>query len=167
MKSTLFPRLLVYLFAIWAASTTAADNGGASWARQCTGWDDWDKPGPPFRLFGNAYYVGTCGISAILIAGSEGHILIDGGTAAGASVIAANIDKLGFRLSDIQLLLHSHEHFDHVGGLAELQKASGAKVMASALAAPRRKIDKRTSRNSASIPKIRAVAPNRWTLRME
>ncbi|MXP24934.1 subclass B3 metallo-beta-lactamase [Altererythrobacter indicus] len=103
--------------------------GQMAWAKQCKQWDDWDKPGPPFQIYGNTYYVGTCGISAILITGDKGHVLIDGGTKEGASLIAANIGKLGFKLSDIKLLLISHEHFDHVGGIAELQRQTGAKLM--------------------------------------
>ncbi|GHA03579.1 CAU/MBL1b family subclass B3 metallo-beta-lactamase [Arenicella chitinivorans] len=107
-----------------------------AWVEACDDWDDWDKPGPPFKVYGNTYYVGTCGISALLITGETGHILIDGGTEAGAAVIAANVQALGFELRDIELLLHSHEHFDHVAGLAELQKISGARLLASAAAAP-------------------------------
>ena len=107
-----------------------------SWVETCKDWDDWDKPAPPFPLYGNSYYVGTCGITAVLIAGSDGHILIDGATEAGADVIADNIKTLGFNISDVKLLLHSHEHFDHVAGLAKLQKLSGAKLFASEKAAP-------------------------------
>lgn len=106
------------------------------WAETCDDWDDWDKPGPPFQVIGNTYYVGTCGISAILITGNEGHILIDGGTEGGARVVARNIEALGFKLSDVKILLHSHEHHDHVGGLADLQRMTGARLLASSEAAP-------------------------------
>ncbi|MDO6746551.1 metallo-beta-lactamase [Gilvimarinus sp. 1_MG-2023] len=87
-------------------------------------------------MFGNSYYVGTCGITATLITGDKGHILIDGATEAGADVIIENIKNLGFSLDDVKLLLHSHEHFDHVAGLAKLQRVSGAKLLASTEAAP-------------------------------
>ncbi len=107
-----------------------------AWVTACKDWDDWDKPGPPFRIVANSYYVGTCGISAILITGDAGHVLIDGGTEAGADVIANNIKALGFDLQDVELLLHSHEHHDHVGGLAKLQALTGGQVWASRLAAP-------------------------------
>ena len=60
--------------------------------------DEWDKPAPPVRIHANTYLVGTCGISSILITGSEGHVLIDGGTEQGADLIAANIRALGFRM---------------------------------------------------------------------
>lgn len=108
---------------------------GPAFAAACTQWDDWDKPAPPVRIHGNTYLVGTCGISAILITGSDGHVLIDAGTEAGADLIARNIQRLGFRLQDVKLLLHSHEHFDHVGGTARLQQLTGAQLVASQNAA--------------------------------
>ena len=109
---------------------------GPAFARTCTDFDEWDKPAPPVRIHGNSYYVGTCGISAILITGTDGHVLIDSGTEAGAELVAANIRRLGFKLSDVRWLLHSHEHHDHVGGFARLQALTGAQVAASAEAAP-------------------------------
>ena len=108
---------------------------GPAWAAQCEDWDEWNKPAPPVRLHGNSYLVGTCGIAAILVTGSKGHVLIDGGTADGAALIAANIRALGFRLEDVRLILHSHEHDDHVGGVAALQKMTGARLYASPVAA--------------------------------
>ncbi|MEO6225075.1 MAG: subclass B3 metallo-beta-lactamase [Sphingomicrobium sp.] len=111
------------------------ETSGPLWAAQCDGSDDWTKAAPPVRIHGNAYLVGTCGISAILITGSQGHVLIDGGPEAAADLIAANIRELGFRVSDIRIILTSHEHFDHVGGISRLQKLSGATVMTSAAAA--------------------------------
>ncbi len=108
----------------------------ARWTVSCTANDEWDNPGPPFRVHGNTYYVGTCGITALLVVGRDGHVLIDGGTEAGAGVIAANIEALGFRVDDVRLLLASHEHFDHVGGLAELQRRSGARLVSHPDAAP-------------------------------
>ena len=118
------------------ATLTPPAPPASDWVNNCTDWDKWDKAGPPYQIYGNTYYVGTCGISAILITGADGHILIDGATAAGAEVIAANIRTLGFSLQDVKLLLQSHEHFDHVAGLARLQQLSGAKLLASAAAAP-------------------------------
>jgi len=117
-------------------SSNTQSSPQSNWAEQCKDWDDWDKPGPPFQIFANSYYVGSCGISAILITGDNGHILIDGGTVAGADIIANNITQLGFALEDVKLLLHSHEHFDHVAGLAKLQKLTGARLRASLEAAP-------------------------------
>ena len=105
------------------------------WAGQCRDWDEWDKPGPPYRLHGNTYYVGTCGISAILVVSPDGHTLIDSGTEAGAEIVLANIRALGFDPADVDILLMSHEHFDHVGGMARLQAATGATVLATPAAA--------------------------------
>jgi metallo-beta-lactamase class B len=107
----------------------------AHWTQRCKDWDEWDKAGPPFLIHGQTYYVGTCGISAILIVGDEGHTLIDSGTAVGAGVVAANIKKLGFKLSDVDTLLVTHEHHDHVGGMALLQRLTGARLVASPRAA--------------------------------
>jgi len=92
----------------------------------CKPWDEWDKPAPPFKVYGNTYYVGTCGIAAILITDEEGHILLDSGTEAGARIVEANIARLGFDQSDIVLASYSHEHFDHVGGMAYLQGLNAA-----------------------------------------
>lgn len=101
----------------------------------CNPWDDWDKPAPPFKIFGSTYYVGTCGISAILLVGDDEHILIDSGTEDGAEIVLANIRKLGFDPADIAYVLHSHEHFDHVGGFARIKAATGANIVASTNAA--------------------------------
>ncbi len=109
------------------------EQSGPQWAAACgDSTMEWDKPAPPVRIHANTYLVGTCGISSILITGDEGHVLIDGGTEAGAELIAANIRALGFKLTDIRFLLVSHEHFDHVGGIARLQQLTGATLVSSA-----------------------------------
>ena len=92
-------------------------------------------PHQPFRLYGGTYYVGTAAISAVLITSPQGHVLIDGAIADSVPQIAANIRALGFRVEDIKLILTSHVHLDHVGGLAELQRLSGAEVKASSWSA--------------------------------
>ena len=107
---------------------------GPEWAAECGDSTDWDKPAPPVRIHGNTYLVGTCGISSILITGSTGHVLIDAGTEVGADLIAENIRWLGFKLTDIKYLLHSHEHHDHVGGMARMQQLTGATLVASEVA---------------------------------
>jgi metallo-beta-lactamase class B len=111
------------------------ETAGPRYAAACKPWDDWTKPAPPVRIHGNTYLVGTCGISAILITGDQGDILIDGGPEGAADLIANNIRRLGFRLSDVKILLNSHEHFDHVGGLSRLQQLTGAQLYASPAAA--------------------------------
>jgi metallo-beta-lactamase class B len=95
----------------------------------CAGKEGWSDPAPPIRIFANVYDVGTCGVVVLLLAGPKGHILIDGATAEAAPDVARNIERLGFRLTDIKLMLASHEHLDHVGGTAELQRRTGARLM--------------------------------------
>lgn len=102
----------------------------------CTQCEAWNKEQAPFRVFGNTYFVGTRGLSSVLITSPQGHVLIDGGLPQSAPLIARHIEQLGFKVSDVKLILSSHVHFDHVGGLAELQKMSGAKVIAGDIAAP-------------------------------
>ena len=111
------------------------ETAGRIFAGTCKDWDDWDKPAPPVRVYGNTYYVGTCGITALLITDNAGHILIDGTTDKSAEIVARNIQQLGFKLTDVKYLLHSHEHLDHVGGIARLQQLTGAQLLASAPAA--------------------------------
>jgi len=111
------------------------ESAGPLWAARCDGSTDYEKPAPPVRVHGNTYLVGTCGISSILIVGDQGDILIDGGTEQDANLIADNIRDLGFRVEDVRFILTSHEHFDHVGGIAKLQQVSGATVVTSAAAA--------------------------------
>jgi metallo-beta-lactamase class B len=115
--------------AIAAALCVAA----VSYAQQ--NWDarrqQWNEPAEPRRVYGNTYYVGTAPLASILITSDQGHVLIDGAMEESVPLIAANIRKLGFRPEDVKLILNSHAHFDHAGGIAELQKLSGAKVAAS------------------------------------
>jgi len=97
----------------------------------CPSCAEWNAPQKPFRIYGNTYYVGPHGLSSILITSSAGHVLIDGGLPQSASLIAANIRWLGFRVEDVKLIVNSHVHFDHAGGIAELQRLTGARVVAS------------------------------------
>lgn len=97
----------------------------------CSSCDEWNQPREPFRVFGNTYYVGTDGLSAMLITSDQGHILLDGGLAQSAPLIDANIRKLGFRIEDVKFITNSHAHYDHAAGIAALQRASGAIVVAS------------------------------------
>lgn len=89
------------------------------------------KIAEPFRIAGNLYYVGANDVSSFLITGPEGDVLIDGGYPGTAPMIIASIRKLGFDIHDVRILLNSEPHFDHAGGLAALQKASGAQLWAS------------------------------------
>lgn len=92
----------------------------------------WTTPTAPFQLADNLYYVGTEGLSSFLITTPQGHILIDGAMPTSAKDIESSITSLGFKPSDVKILLNSHAHFDHAGGLAELKRDTGAKLAASA-----------------------------------
>jgi len=92
----------------------------------------WNKPVPPFRIMGNLYYVGATEVGSFLITTAKGHILLDGGFVETAPQIEQNVAQLGFKLEDVKILLNSHAHFDHAGGLSELKQKSGAKLIASA-----------------------------------
>jgi metallo-beta-lactamase class B len=92
---------------------------------------DWYAPQQPFPVVGNTYYVGTGGISAVLITSPAGHILVDAGAPKAADDVVAHIRKLGFRVEDIRYILSSHVHQDHAGAIAALQTLSGATVLAS------------------------------------
>jgi metallo-beta-lactamase class B len=85
-------------------------------------------PDEPFNIAGNLYYVGSTGITAFLLTGPSGHILIDGGYPETAPLIIGSIRKLGFNIKDVKVLLNTHAHFDHSGGLRELQDSSGAQL---------------------------------------
>ncbi|QDW24686.1 subclass B3 metallo-beta-lactamase [Pedobacter sp. KBS0701] len=90
---------------------------------------EWSKPFPPFRVVGNLYYVGTADLACYLIATPEGNILINTGLASSERLIGENIKKLGFKLSDTKILLTTQAHFDHLGAMAAIKKATGAKFM--------------------------------------
>lgn len=100
-------------------------------AASCSNCAIWNTPQEPFRIYGNTWYVGPHGLSSILITSPAGHVLIDGALPQSAPLIAANIKSLGFRIQDVKIILSTHVHFDHAGGIAELQRLSGARVMAS------------------------------------
>lgn len=86
----------------------------------------WNDPAKPERVFGNTWYVGTCGISALLVTSDQGHVLIDGATREAGPQIEANIAALGFRIKDVRFILATHAHLDHAGGFAKIQRDSGA-----------------------------------------
>lgn len=95
----------------------------------CTNDSKWTDPAAPFRIFGNTWYVGTCGLSAILVTSKAGHVLIDAPMDENVSLIEANIQRAGFKLKDVKYILFSHAHYDHVGGVARLARDSGATVV--------------------------------------
>jgi len=126
-------RLHLYTFVFFVLVGSAAQAAKPVSAVQkstCQPDADWNEPAPPLHIYGNTWYVGTCGLSAVLITSAHGHILIDGDTEKAPPLIEANIRKLGFRVADVRYILNSHAHHDHAGGLAQLQQDSGAVVVA-------------------------------------
>ena len=111
----------------WAALAAAASFVAAvSFAQR----ENWNTPTEPFRVIDNIYYVGTEGLASYLIVTPQGSILIDGALPDSAPLIEASIAKLGFKTADIEILLNSHAHFDHSGGLAQLKRDTGATLAA-------------------------------------
>jgi metallo-beta-lactamase class B len=102
----------------------------AQFVAQCQGKDGWSDPAPPVQIFGNVYDVGTCGIVSLLVVTPQGDVLIDTGPQDAAPLIARNIETLGPKLNQVTWILTSHEHRDHVGGLAELKRLTGARIAA-------------------------------------
>jgi metallo-beta-lactamase class B len=112
-----------------AASPAVAE--GETTSTTCASCAQWNEPQEPFRVYGNTYYVGTHALSAVLVASDQGLILIDGDLPGSAPQITDHIRTLGFDPKNIKLILNSHAHFDHAGGIAQLQRVSGARVAAS------------------------------------
>jgi len=119
-RVTLFLGLLTPFTTASAATTPGC--------KQCA---EWNITQEPFRVYGNTYYVGVRGLSSILITSPQGLVLIDGDLQESAPKIVANIKALGFRIKDVKLILNTHVHHDHAGGIAELHRLSGAPVAAS------------------------------------
>lgn len=127
------PRILWVLLMVCVGAASAQKPAASAQkpAAPCASCTEWNLPRPPFRIFGNSYYVGTHALSSVLITSKEGHVLIDGDLPQSVTQIVANIRTLGFRIEDVKLIVNSHVHFDHAGGIAELQRLSGARVVAS------------------------------------
>ncbi len=124
LRSPLLRRAVPLAMALWSVLPAFADDS-------CDVCMQWNEPVDPFRIYGNTFYVGAKGLSSLLVTSPQGHILIDGGLPESAPLIAQNIVALGFKFEDVKLILNSHAHFDHAGGLAELARESGAQVVTS------------------------------------
>lgn len=92
--------------------------------------DHINDPFPPHRIIGNIYFVGPHALGSFLITTPDGDILINSDFEATVPVIRASVEKLGFKFTDIKILLGSHAHADHMQGDAMVKELSGAKVMA-------------------------------------
>ena len=90
---------------------------------------DWTEPFPPFRIAGNLYYVGSKGLANYLITTPEGHVLINSDLEANVPLIRASVEQLGFRFTDVRILLISHAHWDHDAGSALVKQITGAQYM--------------------------------------
>src|SRR4051812_7003987 len=102
---------------------------------KCDDCAAWNEPRQPFKVFGNTYYVGTAGVSSVLIASDAGLILVDGALPQSVPLIDAGIRALGFKTENIKLIVNGHAHYDHAGGISALQRFTGAKVAAGAAGA--------------------------------
>lgn len=91
--------------------------------------DEYTQPFPSFRIAGNLYYVGTKGVASYLITTSQGHILINSNVEAGVPLLRTSVESLGFKFSDVKILLISHAHWDHDAASATVKKLTGAKYM--------------------------------------
>ena len=117
--------------AVLLACTPATVQRAAMDSIPCASCAEWNAAQQPFRIFGNSYWVGTHGLGSILVTSPQGHVLIDGALPESAPAILASIRALGFRVEDVKLILNTHAHFDHAGGIAALQRATSAQVAAS------------------------------------
>src|SRR6478752_10690048 len=97
-----------------------------SWAALAQ--NPWHEPFPAHKVIGNVYYVGSKDLATYLITTPEGHILINSGFDRTVPLIQKSVESLGFKMTDVKILLASHAHSDHVAGHARLQNLSGAKV---------------------------------------
>jgi len=122
------PLLLAAFAAAIAAGPLAADAQTQVKPPPITNLDR-VKPFPPLRIIGNLYYVGTYDLAVYLITTPAGHMLINTGYAESTGKIRSNIEALGFKLSDVKLLLATHGHGDHVGAMAEIKRLTGARML--------------------------------------
>jgi metallo-beta-lactamase class B len=119
----MLPRLMLVL-ALGATTLAQAQNAAPQNA-------DWTKPFPPFRMVGNIYWVGSYDLSTYLITTPQGNILINTGVGDTAKQIKASVEQLGFKITDTKILTATHGHFDHVAGMAELKRMTGARLIVS------------------------------------
>ncbi|HKR01241.1 MAG TPA: subclass B3 metallo-beta-lactamase [Pyrinomonadaceae bacterium] len=125
MRKPLQIRSLLLIALLTLCSSTALAQKDDSQRRA------WNRAVKPFRVVGNIYYVGAAGVASYLITTPKGHILLDGGFEETVPLIQESVRALGFKLEDVKVLINSHAHFDHAGGLAGLKRLTGAQLMIS------------------------------------
>jgi len=108
---------VIFFFFIFASSLLAQQDPA------------WTAPQTPYRIIGNVYYVGSKELASFLITTPQGLILINSNLTSSVPMIRKNVEALGFRFSDIKILLISHAHFDHASGSAEIKRLTGARYM--------------------------------------
>ena len=121
--------LTLTLFSFHSHASVAADVTTPVIENEMT--REWNRPQTPQRVYGDTYYVGVAGLSSVLLKTDRGLILIDGDLVQSVPLIEAHIRSLGLRVEDIKYILNSHAHPDHAGGIAALQRDSGAHVLVS------------------------------------
>src|SRR5262245_11388614 len=117
-RRRLFPLTAFAALSVASAGTVHAQNS-----------PDWTEPFPPFKIAGNLYYVGSKGLANYLIATPQGHILINSDLEANVPLIRSSVEQLGFKFSDIKILLISHAHWDHNAASDSVKKLTGARYM--------------------------------------
>lgn len=130
------------------------EQAGPLWAAACEGSADRNRAAPPVRIHANSYLVGTCGHSSVLIVGEDGDVLIDGGEDVDADLIAGNIRDLGYAPRDIRFILHTDAGPGELGGIAKLQRLSGATIVASPAAAKLLRTGTRDDPRSVDVGRI-------------
>jgi metallo-beta-lactamase class B len=90
---------------------------------------DWTTPHTPFRIVGNVYYVGSKDLASYLVTTPDGLILINSNLTSSVPQIKKSVETLGFKFSDVKILLISHGHWDHAAGSADVKRLTGAKYM--------------------------------------
>ena len=132
-KRLFMAALSAYLVVVQSAlaRTSSVEQAQTANDSSCVNDPSWTAPQKPFRIYGNTWHVGPRGLGVFLITAPTGHVLIDGGVPGHTSLIEANIRSLGIDLHDIKWILNSHAHCDHAGGIAQLVRDTGARVIAS------------------------------------
>src|SRR5271165_196913 len=109
-------RILIFLFALTTSASAQTP-------------PDWTQPFPAYRVVGNVYYVGSKDLASYLITTPQGHILINSSLTGSPALIQKSVEQLGFKFSDIRILLISHAHYDHCAGGARIKQLTHAKYM--------------------------------------
>src|SRR5262252_2611535 len=89
----------------------------------------WNDPFPPYKIMDNFYYVGTKELASFLITTPQGLILMNSDYESSVPVIRKNVEDLGFKFTDVKILIAGHAHPDHVEGDALVKQLTGAQVV--------------------------------------